>query len=56
VWLGTDSAFRGNATKSIGKPLMLASSAFAGQNPITHSDPDGRDFLWKVNRTTFRYV
>jgi RHS repeat-associated protein len=44
LWLGEDPAFLGAPGKSVGRPMMLATSAFAGQSPERNVDPDGRDY------------
>jgi RHS repeat-associated protein len=43
LWLGEDPAFTGSPGKAVGRPTMLAVSAFSAQSPGRFIDPDGRE-------------
>lgn len=42
-WLGVDAAQKENASSAIGRPVVLATSTFAGNSPVGMWDPDGRN-------------
>jgi len=42
LWLGSDRLFVDNTKVAIGKPALIAATSFAANNPMSHSDPDGR--------------
>ncbi|MEK7283311.1 MAG: RHS repeat-associated core domain-containing protein, partial [Acidobacteriota bacterium] len=43
LWLAVDPAFSDEPSSAIGKPLLLASYAYAAHSPMAFVDPDGRD-------------
>jgi RHS repeat-associated protein len=43
LWLGEDPAFTESPGKAVGRPIMLAVSAFSDANPSRFMDPDGRE-------------